>query len=62
MDSHTRPSSPTECLFKAEVTEVTPTEAVFRVEVSDAGNGTVIGSADYERVVVGSPYEIKLVK
>jgi predicted thioesterase len=41
-----------ECIFKAEVTEVTATEASFRFEILDARNGELIGSAAHSRVVV----------
>jgi predicted thioesterase len=60
VDPQTQKFAGKECMFSAEVTEVTPTEAMFRVEVRDASNGVVIGTADYERVVVGTPYKIKL--
>jgi hypothetical protein len=40
------------CLFKAEVTEVTPTEATFLIEVRDAKSGAMTTTAEYELVVV----------
>jgi hypothetical protein len=52
--------SNTKCMFMAEVTEVTPTEALFHVEIRDANSGAVISTAEYERVIVGEPYRLKL--
>jgi hypothetical protein len=48
------------CVFKAEVTEVTPTEATFLIEVRDAKSGAMITTAEYERVVIGEPYRPRL--
>jgi hypothetical protein len=41
--------------------EVTSTEAVFKIEIRDASNGSVIGKADYEGVLIAQPYSYKLV-
>jgi predicted thioesterase len=60
VDEHKNASSKTECMFKAEVTEVTPSQAMFQVEVRDANNGALISSAVYSRVIVAAPYRFKL--
>jgi predicted thioesterase len=57
-DSAVRPGRP--CTLQAEVTEVTPTEAMFKVNVIDESSGIVIGTADYSRVIVAPPYQLKL--
>jgi predicted thioesterase len=48
-----------ECIFKAEVVEVTPTKAKFKVEVQDSITGTVIGVAEHSRVIIYCGEDIK---